>query len=104
MRALRGYGGKGEAIMSVNIELSSAFGVFTDNVLTTTVEGKTVKEALNGLTNKFPKLKRVLLNDKGDLMQTYDFFINGQSVYPKAMTTPLKDKDLLNILYIIHGG
>lgn len=90
--------------MSTNIELSSAFGVFTDNVLSASVEGKTVREALHSLTQQFPRLKKVLLNDKGDLMQTYDFFINGQSVYPKDMTTPLKDGDKLNILYLIHGG
>lgn len=90
--------------MSVNIELSSAFGVFTNGVLSADVEGKTVKEVLHSLTVKFPRLKKVLLNDKGDLMQTYDFFINGQSVYPKNMAAPLKDNDKLNILYIIHGG
>jgi hypothetical protein len=90
--------------MSVNVELSSAFGVFTDNVLVANVEGKTVREVLHGLTQKFPKLTRVLLNQDGDLMQTYDFFINGQSVYPKIMTTPLNSGDTLNILYLIHGG
>ena len=90
--------------MSVNVELSSAFGVFTDNVLNTKVEGKTVRDVLHGLTQQFPKLTRVLLNKDGDLMQTYDFFINGQSIYPKSMTAPLNDGDTLNILYLIHGG
>ena len=94
-----------EAIkMSVSIELSSAFGVFTDNVLTTKVEGKTVKEVLHGLAQQFPKLGKVLLNKDGNLMQTYDYFINGENVFPKNMAAPLKDGDLLNILYLIHGG
>ena len=90
--------------MSISIELSSAFGVFTDNVLNTKVEGNNVREALHGLAKQFPKLGKVLLNQEGNLMQTYDFFINGQGVYPKSMTAPLKDGDLLNILYLIHGG
>jgi len=90
--------------MSVNIELSSAFGIYTDNVLNFKAEGKTVREALHGLVKHYPRLKKMLLNDKGDLMQTYDFFINGESVHPKTMTTLLKDGDKLNILYIIHGG
>ncbi len=90
--------------MSVDIELSSAFGIFTNNVLNTSVEGVNVREALHNLAQQFPRLKKVLLNKDGNLMQTYDFFINGESVYPKSMTTPLKDGDLLNILYIIHGG
>jgi hypothetical protein len=104
MPALQGHSGEQEITMSVNIELSSAFGVFTDSVLTTKVEGKNVREALHSLTQQFPKLKKVLLNKDGDLMQTYDFFINGQSVYPKSMTLTLKDNDMLNILYLIHGG
>lgn len=90
--------------MSIEIELSSAFGLFTDNVLNVKVEGKNVREALHDLGRRYPRLKKVLLNKDGDLQQTYDFFINGQSVYPKDMSHPLKDGDKLNILYLIHGG
>jgi hypothetical protein len=53
---------------------------------------------------QFPRLKRVLLDGEGNLMQSYDYFINGQSVYPKDMNAPLKDGDKLNVLYVIHGG
>ena len=37
-------------------------------------------------------------------MHSYDFFINGESVYPKDMQHPLKAGDKLNVLFIIHGG
>ena len=90
--------------MSVEIELSSAFGIFTDDVLNVQTECKTVREALKDLVTQFPKLKKMLLNKDGDLQQTYDFFINGQSVFPKNMSLPLKDGDKLNVLYLIHGG
>lgn len=90
--------------MSVNVELSSAFAIYTDDVLNVEVEGQTVREALHDLVQQFPKLKRLLLNDSGDLRQTYDFFINEQSIYPKNMSHPLKDGDKLNVLYLIHGG
>jgi hypothetical protein len=46
----------------------------------------------------------MLLDKNGNLMHSYDFFINGQSVYPKNMNLPLKDGDKLNVLYVIHGG
>ena len=90
--------------MSVNAELSSMFGIYTNNVLNIKVEGKTVRECLHDLVRQFPKLKKVLLNNDGNLMSTYDFFINGASVYPKDMNLPLKDGDKLNVLYVIHGG
>jgi molybdopterin converting factor small subunit len=90
--------------MSVDIELSSAFGVYTDDKLNFQVEGKTVREAINDLTKRSPRLKSVLLNKVGDLQPTYDFFINGQNVPSKNMAEPLNDGDKLNILYLVHGG
>ncbi len=90
--------------MSVNIEMSSFFGLYTNNTLETKVEGKTVRECLHDLVTQFPKLGRLLLDKDGNLQRTYDYFINGQNVYPKKMDQPLKDGDKLNLLYVIHGG
>ncbi|MHB8104405.1 MAG: MoaD/ThiS family protein [Dehalococcoidales bacterium] len=90
--------------MSVDVEISSIFGRYTDNVLNMKVEGKTVRECLHDLVRQFPKLKRMLLDKDGNLMHSYDFYINGASVYPKDMNLPLKDGDKLNVLYVIHGG
>ena len=90
--------------MSVDVEISSIFGRYTDGVLNTKVEGKSVRECLHDLVRQFPKLKRMLLDKNGDLMHSYDFYINGANVYPKDMNKPLKDGDKLNVLYVIHGG
>jgi molybdopterin converting factor small subunit len=90
--------------MSVDVEISSIFGRYTGGVLNMKVEGKTVRECLHDLTRQFPDLKRMLLNKDDNLMHSYDFYINGESVYPKDMNTPLKDGDKLNVLYVIHGG
>jgi molybdopterin converting factor small subunit len=90
--------------MSIEVELSSIFGRYTDGQLNMKVAGGTVRECLHDLARQYPKLKKMLLNKEGDLMSSYDFYINGQSVYPKDMNTPLKDGDKLNVLYVIHGG
>jgi molybdopterin converting factor small subunit len=90
--------------MSVNVEISSVFGRYTSGVLNMKVEGRTVRECLHDLVRQYPKLKRMLLNKDGDLMHYYDFFINGESVYPKDMNLTLKDGDKLNVIYVIHGG
>ncbi len=90
--------------MSVEVELSSIFGQYTSGLVNMTVKGKTVREALHDLARQYPKQKRMLLTVDGDLMSSYDFYVNGQSVYPKDMNTPLKDGDKLNVLYVIHGG
>ena len=90
--------------MSVDVEISSIFGRYTGGVLNMKVEGKTVRECLHDLGRQFPDLKRMLLDKDGNLMHSYDYFINGESVYPKDMNRPLKDGDKLNVLYVIHGG
>lgn len=90
--------------MSVDVEISSIFGRYTDNVLNMKVEGKTVRECLHDLVRQFPRLKKMLLDKDGNLMHSYDFYINGESVYPKDMNKPLKDGDKLNVLFVIHGG
>jgi molybdopterin converting factor small subunit len=90
--------------MSVEVEISSIFGRYTDNHLNIKVAGKTVRECLHDLVRQFPNLKKMLLDKDGNLMHSYDFYINGESVYPKGMNTTLKDGDKLNVLFIIHGG
>jgi len=90
--------------MSVNVEMSSIFGRYTGGVLNMKVEGKTVRECLHDLARQYPDLRRMLLDKDGNLMHSYDYFINGESVYPKDTNRPLKDGDKLNIIYVIHGG
>ena len=90
--------------MSVDVEISSIFGRYTDNVLNMKVEGKTVRECLHDLVRQFPRLKKMLLDKDGNLMHSYDFYINGESVYPKDMNKSLHDGDKLNVLFVIHGG
>ena len=90
--------------MSVNVEISSILGRYTGGVLNMKVEGKTVHECLQDMVRQFPDLQRMLLDKDGNLMHYYDYFINGESVYPKDMNRPLKDGDKLNIVYVIHGG
>lgn len=90
--------------MSIKVEMSPFFGLYTNDTLNTQVDGKTVGECLQNLVAKFPKMKRLILDKDGNLLRTYDYFINGKSVYPKNMKQPLKDGDLFNLLYVIHGG
>jgi molybdopterin converting factor small subunit len=90
--------------MSVEIELSSIFGRFTKNKLNIDVQGKTIKECLHDLVRQFPDLKRLLLDKEGNLQSTYEYYVNGESSFPKDMNKPLKDGDKLNVVYVIHGG
>ena len=90
--------------MSVELELASIFGRYTDKKLKFQVEGKTVGECLEGLFKQAPKLKKMILTSEGKLQRTYDVYVNGESAYPREMTRPVRDGDKLNIVFIIYGG
>jgi molybdopterin converting factor small subunit len=90
--------------MSINIELSSIFGRYTDNHLVIPVKGSTVGECLHDLVSQYPDLKKIFLDKNGNLQRSYQVFINGKSAYPKEMTKPVKDGDKVNITLLIQGG
>jgi molybdopterin converting factor small subunit len=90
--------------MSVNVEMSSIFGRYTNNQLKIKVEGGTIRECLSDLVKQFPDLKRMLLDKAGNLLHGYDIYINGEGAYPLDMDRQLKDGDKMNVVYVIHGG
>jgi molybdopterin converting factor small subunit len=90
--------------MSVNMEISSIFGRYTNNQLTFKVKGETIGECLNDLARQFPDLKKVLLDKNSKLIHGYDIYVNGESAYPLEMTRPVKEGDKINIVFVIHGG
>ena len=90
--------------MSIEVNISPYFTPYTNQQKVVQVQGSTVGECLDDLVKQFPALKKVLLDKKGKLYHSYDIFINGESVYPKAQAAPVKDGDKLNIVWIIQGG
>lgn len=90
--------------MSVDVEISSILGRYTGGALNIKVKGKTVRECLHDLARQYPDLKRMMLDKDGNLMHSYDYFINGENVFPKDMDQRLKDGDKLNVVFVVHGG
>ena len=90
--------------MSVIIEVSSIFARYTGNQTDLKAEGKTVGECLQDLARQYPEFGKMLLDNNGDLVATFDIFVNGEDTYPRTMLYPVKDGDKLNIIMLIHGG
>jgi molybdopterin converting factor small subunit len=90
--------------MSVEIETSSVFSMYTNNDVKLKAEGKTVGECLHDLARQYPEFGKIILEKNGDLLQSFDIFVNGKDTYPQTMAYPVKDGDKLNIMLLIHGG
>jgi molybdopterin converting factor small subunit len=90
--------------MSVEVEISSVFRQYMDNQKTVTVECSNVGECLRELSRRYPQTKGMFMNEEGELLNRFEIYINGESIYPTGIATPLEDGDKVNLVYIIHGG
>ena len=69
------------------------------------LEGATVAELLNALTERFPALRSQLLTESGDLNRFINVFVNGQDVrYLQGLETPVEARDEVRLLPAMAGG
>ncbi len=68
--------------------------------------GVTVQEMINHVINEYPRLKRELLDDDGNLYQHVHVFVNGRdSPYlEEALSTPIQANDKIDIFPAVGGG
>ncbi len=91
--------------MSVNILIPTALRNFAGGQDAVSVEGSTIDGALNALTTKYAELKKHLYNDKGELRNFVNIYLNDEDVrYLEKGATPVKDGDTLSIVPSIAGG
>jgi molybdopterin converting factor small subunit len=90
--------------MNVDVEISSIFARYANNQSKLRASGKTVGECLHDLAKQYPELGKLLIDKNGNLVQSFDIFINGESAYPNTMSWPVKKGDKLHIVMLIHGG
>ena len=77
---------------------------FTNNQDVVEVNGSTVGECLNQLTDQFPGLIDELFDKDRTVLYFIDIYINGETSYPEELTKPVKDGDELTILLLLGGG
>ena len=71
----------------------------------TSAGGKTVREALMQLTEKYPTIKRHLFADDGALRSFVNVYVNDEDIrYLKKGETSVTDSDLISIIPSIAGG
>ncbi len=69
------------------------------------VDGKTISEALNAITSRFPDLRRHLYNDEGKLRSFINIYVNDEDIrYMQRDETPLRESDEIRIIPSIAGG
>jgi molybdopterin converting factor small subunit len=66
--------------------------------------GNTTGECLENLESRFPVIKQLIRDKRGQLRRYCEILVNSQSTYPKELTTPVKDGDQMDIVVFVTGG
>jgi molybdopterin converting factor small subunit len=90
--------------MSIKINVPVFLQAFTENQETMAVEGRTVGECLAAAMKAYPAVRKMLVDDKGNLHSYVGIYINGQDAFPGEMGRTVKDGDEVHVLYALGGG
>ncbi len=91
--------------MAVKVEIPTALRSFTEGAARVDVEGVTVAQALGGLADRFPGLRRHLFTEDGHVRSFVSVYVNDEDIrYLGREATPLKGGDTVRIIPSIAGG
>ncbi len=90
----------------MNIFIPTPLRPYADGRDTVEVEGATITEALTGLTDTHPELRKHLFNGEGKLRSFVNLYLNDEDVryLPAKEATPVSASDTLTIIPSIAGG
>jgi len=91
--------------MSVKILIPTALRQFSKNNDTIELTGEDVEEIFHNLTNQYSDLKRHLYNEKDQLRNFVNVYVNNEDIrYFEKTNTKVKSGDIISIVPSIAGG
>jgi molybdopterin converting factor small subunit len=91
--------------MSAEVKVASYLTQYTGGKEIIKVEGKSVRECLHNLVQKFPALQKLLFDKNNNLLAYFNVFVTGGAVaFTDKLDISVKDGDTLTLLFIIGGG
>ena len=90
--------------MSVKVHLYSSLQNYTEGHNVVEVSGGAVGDCLNDLAIKYPEIRTIVFNERGELSDQIYVSINLNSAYRARSEESIKDGDELYIVLIIAGG
>lgn len=91
--------------MSVRLLIPTALRPYTDQQAELTLEGATVGEVLERLLERYPNLRRHLLDEEGRLRNFVNIYVNDEDIrYLQHEATPVAAGDQVTIVPSVAGG
>ncbi len=90
--------------MSIKVRLHPILKSLTGGQEIVEVTGHTTGECLEDLEGRFPVIKQLIRDKRGQLRRYCSILVNSESTYPKELTTPVKGGDQIDIMVFFGGG
>ncbi len=90
--------------MSIKVKLHPILKSLAGGQEVVEVTGHTTGECLENLESRFPVIKQLIRDKRGQLRRYCEILVNSESTYSKGLTTPLKDGDQIDIVIFVTGG
>lgn len=90
--------------MKVKVDVQYFLPHLTEDHLEVEVEGNTVRECLEQLVARYPKAKRWLFREDGEIANFIDIFINRESLFPNQLSDPVREGDVIYIVMMHTAG
>jgi molybdopterin converting factor small subunit len=90
--------------MSIKVRLHPILQKLVGGQEVVEVTGHTTGECLEDLEGRFPVVKQLIRDKRGQLRRYCEILVNSESTYPKELTTPVKDGDQVDIICFFAGG
>lgn len=87
------------------LRIPTPLRAYVDGRSEVTVNGRTIAEAMQDLTSRYPDLRPHLFNEEGNLRPFVNLFLNQEDIRSlQGLETPIMDDDRLMIVPSIAGG
>ena len=91
--------------MAVTVRIPNPLRRITNGERVVTVSGRDLAQALIDLDRRFPGIRAKILDDRGEVLQFVNIFVNEQDVrFLAGLQTPLEDGAEVSIVPAMAGG
>jgi molybdopterin synthase sulfur carrier subunit len=88
----------------MKIKVAGAMARLVDYQKEVDVDGATVRQGLNQLMERYPDLKKVMLDGDGNVRKTHHIFLDGESLPVGELDHAAGPDDTVQIMTAIAGG
>ena len=90
--------------MSITVSIHKSQRQYTGGKAEVEVTGKNVGECLNNMIQQYPDIKNEIFDEKGNVLNVVEIYVNDESAYPDELAKKVSDGDEIYLTLKLAGG